>query len=319
MVSAEAPDRDIQIELVYQKNPEPNRGLLRAAIPSDRTLELKLYGSADQQITSLTLGTGHPYIDILAVATGARNPIQLENAFAALALLEWHAKDTPDQPRNFAKRLDISRQYFLTHIAKAAPPWAGDEAKAMQAEMIGIWNQRKQDPKNVLAMIEHSFKIGNFAFSGNRDMRQYWIESCLLTILDPQTPLELRELLLKNALTLNFGNSLQRNETLFAQNASFWKHVDARWIYPDIFGSSGGGDMRDWEIAGLRREIAGLQEKLKQQPDANAAVAQERARLRVLMEQMIELVRKSEEKLAIYKQLGQHPLDALKLVMISGE
>lgn len=313
MVSAEAPDRDTQIELVYQNFNEPSRSLLRAAIPSDRAIELKLYGSTDQQISSLILGTGHPYIDILAVAAGARNPIQLGNAVGALALLGWHSKNEPNNPRNFTKRLDISCQYFLNHIAKAAPPWASDEARAMQAEMMGIWNREKQNPTHVVELIAYAFKIGNFSATGQRDMSGYWTESYLLTIFDPQTPIELRKLLLENALMLNFGNSLQRNENLFAQNTSFWKHVDARWIYPDIFGAAGGGDMKDWEIAGLRKKMADLQDKLRAQPDVHARLAQERAALQGIMLQMAGLVQKSEERLKIYKDLGQHPLDALKI------
>lgn len=313
----EAPDRGVQIELVYQKINEPTRALLRAAIPSDRMLTYRVNAEdgrgLSQKISSLPLGGGEPYLSILAIAAGARNSTQVANAFGILALIEQHAAIHPDDPANYAKRLEISRNHFLQNIAQQAILLTSDEARAMQAEMIGIWNQYKQNPKAVLNTITANFEVGNPYPRPKSTAEPYWAEAYFLTILDPATPLELRKLLLSNSGRFNHGDnsrySIQSNNAVFTDNNSFMKNVDASWVYPDIFGQNGSKDVKDWEIAGLRKNLADLQAQMQKRPSTSP----EHTQLLGTIRQLEQVAKQTEEKLTVYKAIGQHPLDALHI------
>ncbi len=313
-MNPEAPDRDLQIELVYQRIKEPARGLLRALIPGDRVLSHQANDGGEgqqlfQKVASLSPGGGEPYRSILAIAAGAKNSTQVDNAYGALAIIEQRATTFPDRPAHYAKRLEISRNYFLEKLAQNPIVLASDEARAMQAQMIGIWQQYKAEPKNVLNNIVSGFRIGNPFSDPQPKVAPYWAEAYLLTILDPTTPLELRKLLLNNSCRFHARSSPGPSEA-FGNDVSFVKHVDASWVFPDIFGQSGQQDARDWEIAGLRRKVTDLQTQIQVRPNIPPA---ERQQMMAAMQQLAEIVKKSEEKLAVYRNIGQHPLDALHI------
>lgn len=305
----EAPDRDIQIELVYQRIAEPYRGALRSAIPSDSLIEYSVSNSdADGKVTSLYLAGGEPYTSILAVAAASRNSHQLANAFGALAMIQNHVSLWPDTPKNYGKRLEVSENYFLDKIAINPTPFASDDASSLQAQMISYWNQNRENPRNAALAIRVLSGVDDYRFEQNKP---FWAESYLLTILDPNTPRDLRKLLINNSGLFEHGRGkLRGDDSRFGPMASFWQHVNASWVYPDIYGQTGNRDIKDWEIAGLRKNILALHQTIDQQANQPAA-SQEYLRLQQAMAQLEQIVKQNEEKLAVYKTVGQHPLEAL--------
>ncbi|MCL5784614.1 MAG: hypothetical protein M1142_04670 [Patescibacteria group bacterium] len=333
-MNTENPNRDVQREMVYQQIQDPiSRELLRSSIPGDKVHEYRLASPVGPQFAQnlvelLRRERGNAIRGILGVAATAQNPAQLSNALGTFGLLAHQGLLRDEANQLF----DQAQDEFLRQ--PSATPFATDGARALQAQMIGMWNEvhnrqgRWDTPESkegdVINLIHHLQDEICKGLKNNSGRGKYWAEAYLLTVLDPGTPFGLRKILLSKTIKLDFGiqhyvvysysyGNPYGDDPRFNQGASIWGSASAAWVYPEIFGSNKGGDVKDWEIAGLRKTIASLQQQLERTPRSDAGIEQERARLRELMLSMQRMVTEGEAKLRIYKEIGQHPLDALGL------
>lgn len=331
-MNTENPTRGVQREMVYQQIKDPiSRNLLRSSIPGDKAYTYRLSKPEGQQFSQslielLRRERGNAIRGILGVAVTAQNTAQLSNALGAFSLME-HQGIMRDEKK---KLLEQAIDEFLRQ--PSVTPFATDGARALQAQMIAIWNQQQADttgwkrtPEDKLFdAINHIHHLQDEICKGlkhDSGQGKYWAESYLLTVIDPNTPLELRKLLLSKTIQLDFGElsnvyslgSYGFDDLRFGQHTSVWKSTNAQWVYPEIFGANGNGDVKDWEIAGLRKTIADLQRQLEYGPRSGATNEQETFRLKELMSRMQKLITEGEAKLKIYKEVGSHPLDALGL------
>lgn len=336
-MATEIPDRGMQAELVFQQIRDPiSREALRSSMPADQLINYDDdYASRDHQQKLKELVRregGNAYRYIFAAAAVAQNPTQLANTFGMLASLEDYSLGF-----DFIKRLEQAKADFLR--STVSPAYTSDGARALQAEIIAVWNEFG----GVSGITDDRLrdKYMHFPYYRKEEqtrVNQFWSEAYMLTVLDPNTPIKLREYLLQAArrpLHYGAGTKSYDREYLerFAQGVSFWQQVDGSWLYPDLFGQfrQSGGDIKDWEIAGLRRDVSKLQQQLNEHPvqthqpqrdpkieSERSQIArerqeleQEKTELRRTADNMRRFLEKEEEKMRIYREIGRHPLEAL--------
>lgn len=254
----ETPDRDLQREMVYQQVKDPiSRELLRASIPTSATVyhlsEIKGQENTRKLTELIRRESGSAFKQIFAIATVAQNPDQLSNAFNALSGIQ-HWASIYDNREN--KIVDKAYDEFLRD--SVVTPFASDGARSLQAEFVSYLNRANGNTRHAISFIKNKYA----ANIGNTLDSPYWAEAYLLTILDPNTPLELRKELLRNSLNFHAGYPWRFGgspDPRFEKKASIWKNASAEWIYPNLFGADTNRDAKDWEIAGLRKTLADLQ------------------------------------------------------------
>jgi hypothetical protein len=305
----ETPNRSVQQEMVLQQIQNPiSRGAIRSAIPANERYQYNLSTSAGYQLGSkfaqlIQHEGGNTYKYILGMATTAQNPNQLSNALGSIYLLRHLAMIRND----LEPLIDQAQDNFL-HSARTSPV-ASDGARALQAEMIDWWDKAEGNANMATSWISQLY--GSATNVNRKQAMKHWAEAYILTILDPHAPIGLRKAMLSEPFPFNHGQSVWGEDERFSRDTSFWQHVGGEWVYPDLFGrGTNAGDVKDWEIAGLRAQLSNLQRQVEQ-GGASGGTAQERAQLRALLEQMQKLVADGNKKIEVYKQIGQHPLDAL--------
>lgn len=308
----ETPDRDLQRELIYQQIKNPiSRELVRSSIPTTpidyhlSTPEGKEMGEKLNDLIRKEGGRAFKYI--FALATVAQPPYQLANAFNALSgIAHWQVI------RDEEKTIDRAKTEFLNDCV--ITPFASDGARAIQADLIARWEQNPNERDVRFRFVSIPGKYGRdrlSSFSNRKVEDQYWTEAYVLTILDPNTPFALRKALLDYSLDFHHGYKDLSGDPRFTAHASIYKNASAEWVFPDLFETGAKRDVKDWEIAGLRKTIADMQKQLEGRPQHSGNLDAERAQLKSLMERMERMVREGEEKIQIYKEIGKHPLEAL--------
>lgn len=318
---AELPNRAIQRELVFQKVKDPiAKGILRNLVPQNRRLELTERSPFREKLFEILKREGaDTYRHLFGIATTTENPLELSNIFQEFAYLTQPMGTDRNSPAE-ENLLGKAQEEFLT--STVAPLAASDGARALQGEMIAVWNTKSYEPiykriDAVGALVFATGHLSDFSLVGEPGRRiPFLTEAYLLSVLDPQTPLELRQALLTYSYKM-FDMPMGAEDVRFRKGVSFWNTVDGAWIYPDLLGESQENfDSRDWEIMGLRKQVESLQRELEErqnQPSVDPSLGEEVRRLRDLADRMEEALQDTEEKLEIYKELGQHPLDALGL------
>ncbi|MEK7165256.1 MAG: hypothetical protein AAB874_00415 [Patescibacteria group bacterium] len=307
-MSNELPPRNVQRELVMQRIPVEMRSFVRQLTPNDRPLSFvsSVYSSsafdesspkADfEAIFTLFNNSGaDTYKYLLGIAATAENAAQIHNALGAIAGIYDVVSDK--RWDGAIQILDTAQTKFLK--STQVPHTVSEEARGLSLQMRQIYERNKSSRFTLESDLKDKL------FSQDREIHAKYatalIEAYLYTILDPSAPIDLRRLLLNKSERLYFGHVRYHYENgqidpMYDKFATYWRAVDASWVYPDIFGKRIHKNDKDFLLAELQSRVTKLSQLPQAMVDLQAQHENERA---AFEDQITRLKAQLERKLKV--------------------